>query len=447
MDKMKCIERSFYMPINNRFVVREYNLPHHYNGKVFEEKVIGIGLLDPEINIILPSPLTNYIRSNFTGQSGSLNSQRNGASELTKFLNYISQQINDNDPDFIELKKTGLFGLNLIHGSEYITYNSIRSRNGEISSGYVYRLEYYLKKFYKWLKKNSIIDYAEVEDNSPFNDLELGTVYPNRDENVSNKLVDFGENRWGLVKKFIAISKVVAPEISLGICFQFFGGLRVGEIVNLTKDAIESPYYWSNDDVGSNKFILKVRDRHKEIFINKKNLQHEQVKRPRNQALIVSQLLSTIYKEHKTLLEKVTQESSSINPNALFISPRTKNVLTGKAYKDRFQKVKKAFLEHVSEDDYMYLIQKDWSTHIGRGVFTNLLLDLGASVSELAIARGDKNINSALAYVEEFNALQLTSEAVNALSKQYSEEVKKAYDNQNANIPENINAQEYLYGA
>ena len=136
------------MPINNRFVVREYPLPHYYTGKVFEEKVIGIGVLDLETNIILPSPLTNYIRSNFTGKSGSLNSQRNGASELTKFLNYIIEQINHNNPDFIELKNTGLFGLNLLHGSEYITYNSIRSKNGEISSGYVYRLEYYLKKFY-----------------------------------------------------------------------------------------------------------------------------------------------------------------------------------------------------------------------------------------------------------------------------------------------------------
>ena len=56
---------------------------------------------------------------------------------------------------------------------------------------------------------------------------------------MSEKLVDFGENRYELVQRFIKITQDVAPDIALGICFQFFGGLRTGEVVNLTKEAIE----------------------------------------------------------------------------------------------------------------------------------------------------------------------------------------------------------------
>ena len=90
--------------------------------------------------------------------------------------------------------------------------------------------------------------------------------------------------------------------------FSIFGGLRTGEVVNLTKEAIESPYFWDNTNLGENKFILKIRERHKELFQNKTNLQHEGVKRPRNQALLTNPLLSQVYKEHKQYLERLNNQ-------------------------------------------------------------------------------------------------------------------------------------------
>ena len=86
------------------------------------------------------------------------------------------------------------------------------------------------------------------------------------------------------------------------------GGLRTGEVVNLTKEAIESPYFWDNTNLGENKFILKIRERHKKLFQNKTNLQHEGVKRPRNQALLTNPLLSQVYKEHKQYLERLNNQ-------------------------------------------------------------------------------------------------------------------------------------------
>lgn len=124
--------------------------------------------------------------------------------------------------------------------------------------------------------------------------------------------------------------------------FQFFGGLRTGEVVNLTKEAIESPYFWDNTNLGENKFILKIRERHKELFQNKTNLQHEGVKRPRNQALLTNPLLSQVYKEHKQYLERLNNQKHKTQ-NALFIAKRTGEAMSGKTYTELFNKIKKNF--------------------------------------------------------------------------------------------------------
>lgn len=211
--------------------------------------------------------MTHYIRTYYRGASKSLSSQRNAAYEVIKFLNYINKQIENESTEFMNLKHEGLFGLKLTHGSQYISYLSLKARNEELSSDYIYRIESYLIKFYQWLSANQIIhEKINAEKGSPFNNLELETIYPGRDERLSEKLVDFGENRYELVQRFIKIAQDVAPDITLGICFQFFGGLRTGEVVNLTKEAIESPYFWDNTNLGENKFILKNKRKTQRII-------------------------------------------------------------------------------------------------------------------------------------------------------------------------------------
>lgn len=413
------------------FIVKEYDNVHYINGRVIKERVVGIGIKDKKTNRVYPSPLTHYIRTYYRGASKSLSSQRNAAYEVIKFLNYINKQIENESTEFMNLKHEGLFGLKLTHGSQYISYLSLKARNEELSSDYIYRIESYLIKFYQWLSANQIIhEKINAEKDSPFNNLELETIYPGRDERLSEKLVDFGENRYELVQRFIKIAQDVAPDITLGICFQFFGGLRTGEVVNLTKEAIESPYFWDNTNLGENKFILKIRERHKELFQNKTNLQHEGVKRPRNQALLTNPLLSQVYKEHKQYLERLNNQKNIKNPNALFIAKRTGEAMSGKTYTELFNKIKKEFLQSLSDEgrmnDYLFLTDKKWSTHIGRGIFTNFLLQVGATIPEIAIARGDKNLSSVMSYVEEKNALQLTKEAI--------DNIRLAAETQNANI-------------
>ncbi|WP_342534988.1 hypothetical protein MHI04_15310 [Lysinibacillus sp. FSL K6-1151] len=404
---------------NLKFLPKKFKLPISMNGSVIYDEVYGIGLYNETLDIILPTPLSTYIRTTYRGKSGSLSSQKSGAYELTKFLNFILEKIEKGDSDYVDLTDEGLSGLRLIHGSEYITkYTELTLEDSHRSPNYVYTIENYLINFYNWLKKNSLIQFESTYNNSPFNDYELGTRYPTKDERININLSDFGSNRLNLVLKFIDISLKIAPEISLGICFQFFGGLRIGEVVNLTKEAITKPLYWSNDN-GSNQFILEIRDRQNLLFGHKKNWTHEQVKRPRNQAVMVSGLLSNIYTEHKKYL--ASAENSTSVKEALFISPRGHLPMSGKNYIDKFNKVKKAFLTYLSQneqvEDYLFLTAKPWSTHICRGVFTNILLSSGMHPIEVAIARGDKNTNTIMKYIEELNSIQEVTIALNKLYK------------------------------
>ncbi|WP_242315120.1 hypothetical protein [Bacillus cereus group sp. BfR-BA-01355] len=423
------------MDVVNSFIfrVREYKAAEFDKGILNFKQAVGIGLYDLHREVVLPTPLTNFIKGVYGRRSQSLSSQRNAASEVCKFLNFVIERTKENDEDFLSLQQEGIKGLTVLHGAKYISYQTIRSKRGEIKGSYVYRMENYLIEFYYWLQKQNIIEKdfelkyklssykgnARTVKVSPFNDLELGTLYPNRrDEIVDNRIVDFGKNRYNLAVKLIRVAEQIAEDIAFGICLQLFGGLRKGEVVNLLRTSLKP-----QGSYGKSGLIIEVRDNRELIFQNKKSTIHEQVKNPRNQSILISSLLSSLYQKHFERLNRLEKIGLLKNEKALFISMRTGKPISGKQYYQKFNKVKGKFLEVLSKEgnieDFEYLFENSWSTHICRGVFTNFLLDIGMSVLEIAIARGDRSIESALAYVEEKTALENMEIAVNKLKQHY----------------------------
>lgn len=412
----------------NKFVVREYKVEEIIGETIIKTATIGIGFVSKNTGNVYPSPLTNFIKSNYRRKGKSLSSQRNAAYAITRFLNYIEEQIDEGDDDFLLLKTKGLSGLELIHGSKYITYLSLQARIKKLSANYVKNQMMYIIYFYAWLKDQEIIEgdfeltYKEVRGKSgilsiasnPFDDIELGTVIVGRDERVPTALVDFGSNRYPLTLNFINTARLIAPEIALGICYQFFGGLRRSEVINLTKHSVKQ--------IGKST-ILEVRDNQEILFSHIKNTSHLQVKNPRNQALLANDLTDSVYRGHLTWLEQSEKEGKTKSNQALFISPTTGNPMTGKQYYIKFTEVKMKFLKQLSEegnmDDYLLLAQNDWSTHLGRGVFTNFLLDIGLNPTQVAIARGDNSINSSLAYIDEKTAIESMNLAVNNIREAF----------------------------
>ncbi|MEM5643101.1 hypothetical protein AAHB52_20960 [Bacillus toyonensis] len=72
-------------------------------------------------------------------------------------------------------------------------------------------------------------------------------------------------------------------------------------------------------------------------------------------------------------------------------------------------------------EDVEFLTSLPWSTHIGRGVFTNFLIDLGLSIEEIANLRGDRTLKATLEYVEKRTSYSKVQEHVNILTSVYGE--------------------------
>lgn len=425
-----------------RYVTKSYTQYSYAFGKVYTHNQIGIGIQQEGVGFVVPSPLTNYIIMQFADRGKQLTTQKNAASEIVKFLNFCINQI-ENDPDFEELKTRGLFALDLIHGAKYINWLTMRANAGEIKDRYPIAVSNHLAQFYEWLVDQKIARIEEISNKledeldeqpyassekkidvhltsrSQYNKFKVKSIFKRAGarfpypQDTMEKISDFGPNRLALAYKFIDICEVIAPEIALGVCFQFFGGLRRSEVINLTKDAFHYPPY--HQDVSDNRktMIIHVSDRQNEVFTHLNSLVREQVKRPRLQSVMPFQKLFAVLRRHKERLRQINPPT-----NAIFVDPKTGLALSGKQYATRFNAVKAAFLEQLSKEnhiDYDFLADNPWATHIGRGVFTNILLDQGADLISIAIARGDKTLDTVIKYVDARRAIEQTQEAVNSL--------------------------------
>lgn len=138
-----------------------------------------------------------------------------------------------------------------------------------------------------------------------------------------------------------------------------------------------------------------------------------------------------MYEKHKEILLRLERAGKIKNNKAMFCSIHTGKPITGMAYWERYTKIKDKFLEYVleaSEKDYLLLTSKPWSTHIGRGIYTNMLVFLLRwSASEVAIARGDSNIESAQSYIEEQNVKKKTEDAIEILARATVQANNKIY--------------------
>ncbi|WP_394548148.1 site-specific integrase [Priestia aryabhattai] len=407
-----------------KFVSREVKVNEIFKGEMRNLRVIIIGVLDKDSNIIYPHPLTNFIKSMYEYQGKSINSQIIPAQVVCKFLNFIIDKLKAEDVEFLSLIEEGINGLKRLHASRYITTLSLEGKDYRTVSHH----EKYLNKFYIYLKEMNIID-EEFEyqlskgkgnkiPNSIFRHPSLSTRYPSKQtsEVRAAKLKDFGKNSANLTAHFINIARNVAPEISLGLCFQFYGGLRRGEVVNVTRSDLIIHYRESME--------VQIKDNRRLLFPRLTNTNFENPKRLNyldinlaKQTILDNDLVWDVYDEHLKTLDILIKKGKCTVNSALFIDKDGKP-MSGKVYERRFKKVKKAFLDSLVEyNDFSILNKTIWNTHIGRGVFTNLLINMGLTVTQLAIARGDRNINSALKYIDEtFTNIQI-QEAIDEFKK------------------------------
>jgi len=298
----------------------------------------------------------------------------------------------------------------------------------------VEKRELILTSFYEYLIKQDIIKPEfELERKlikgsnkqtleSPFRHPAFSTVYPPKNKKPSNTLTHLNDR---LINEFLQLAKVMYPSMVLGIYMQMFGGLRRGEVVNLTIDAVHRE---------SKSVTLDVFDRQELLFGNV-NAAHSQVKKERKQPLFYKMpknkkkkkggnhpffytlFFKLLFEDHMKQLLKIKNRHKT----ALFIN-KEGAPMTGEVYSKWFNDIKKKFIALLKQNpsrygDYLLLKDSSWSTHIGRGVFTNLLFTkTKLSPAQVAAARGDSTLDAVMSYVDQITIKEQLSDAINNLS-------------------------------
>ncbi|NRF93228.1 tyrosine-type recombinase/integrase [Paenibacillus frigoriresistens] len=396
-----------------RFIYRQTNLD--------SSRVFTIATIDCD-GIEIPHPISDFL-SEYRGNSMSMERERQAASLACQFLNYVRDMTISRNADFTQLVDQGLFGLNFIHGSRFLDHqdDQVNNRGERVKRDTVDRKEYILTNFYSFFQKKGVISQSliiptyhnekgQLVEASPFKRKRSNA----QKEPVRKDLRDFGENRQQILVEFIDTAKSMkwGKIIALGLATQGFGGVRRGEVVNLTIGSVMQ--------IGKS-LIVNVQDRQNHLFAHKKNTAKEQVKKKRKQDLLPSNYLINLYEEHLSWLKEYTREVKPLVKDALFIN-RFGRPLTGKSYEKMFKRIVERYLKVLLAqgryNDYTFLTSKPFNTHTLRGVYTNICLDdLGMSERETANARGDADENTVAEYLEELTAKKKMERAIGQLTQ------------------------------
>ncbi|MGG4094470.1 hypothetical protein [Paenibacillus lautus] len=361
-------------------------------------------------------PLTEFIFHYWKYRA--YNSQRLHANYLCSFLNYI---LIDNQQKY---KLSSLKELRFSHGTDYL--NELTKKDKSRMT--LRKAERTLTLFFEFLAKKKLL--VHVNESSLKKRLLYGKS--NQKYTVSPfKGVIMPRNKQGhiahdlpeqYILPFIELAVKTANPIALGIYMQCFGGIRQGELVNIRKSDVNS--------IGSfGEFGLVVRLEQKNLRMDiKDSAGSSGVKKPRRQIVFpIQDWLQMLYRNH---IENYPPMDGS---DALFVN-RDGKAMSGQSYRAYFSKLKKEFLKQLRKssnpDDLIYAVKLEeykWSTHLGRGIFTNLLAEEADNPYDIALPRGDSNLASSLVY--QGNTERMRKKLENRMQHLYKDYLPKLIKN------------------
>lgn len=380
---------------NYRFVIVRHSYERDIrNGSIKDEQALILYKnMKNGKNIV--HPFTEYIITEY--RHSKIKTQIDNGSKIVTFLNYILDNCK-------RLRVDNFCSLNYEHASIFLNYYC-----GILKTDTALRYLKELSKFYYFLAKRNILDDCNENDFkinkyigtnakemkriiAPFPNIKL----PKRDVRSRNEH-DMPPELQGLLME-VAIEEV--NRIALGVALQMFGGVRMGELICLTYSSIRTIGYY-----GENGLILKIQDR-----VLREDLKNNSgkgfAKRQRyQQALSPFGFMGWMFKRHKIKYHR------NKNCDAIFIN-RNGDPMSYESYKYYFNVLKKKFLDRLEESENpvlksqaLVLRSKRWLTHIGRGIFSNNLVQTMSNSSEIQALRGDTNINSHYVYIADSRRL------------------------------------------
>lgn len=307
------------------------------------------------------------------------------ADYIVPFLNYITFQLNEKELPSVQ-------DLTFDYGAEYLSkYGEGKIRNTVLDCDRV------ISKFYYFLAERNMLNHINKGDfifvtnknGTPILQSPFKSKYTPPSSRVANRLHNIEED---LIFEFLYTAIKIVPQIALGVYFQIFGGLRISEVVNLVYSNISV-----KEAYGRNGMVVRLIKTN--LRPDLKDDATTSPKKPRNQPIIpIGNCLYLLYKEHIKRYRNPLTDAVFIDFNG---HPMSKDT-----YRRNFERLKKAFMNRLKSSNSIhlklysnFLNTQPWSTHIGRGIFSNILSEIANNATEIAVWRGDSSLDTALSYV------------------------------------------------
>lgn len=323
-------------------------------------------------------PISEYIVRKHRNDTAA--TQKNVAGAICRFLNFMRQQ--------------GVVDFSDLTVGDVELYLNTLSYEG-VSREYLSQTEYNLKQFYYYLAvEKQILPHVSPSEfvhvpNANGESLKLPVDVKRPRKKAVQKVESISEQYIGLL---IRTAVRYAPQIAFGFILQFLGGLRAGEVVNLSKSAVRTIGAYGYDG-----WLVDVS-----VRVLREDIATGGVKSPGLQRVFpLGKMGADIYKMH---MERYTSPSDS---DVLFINTRG-DAMSDRSYRRYFNVVKERFIDILRHSDdtndiiyAQYLSEWKWSTHIGRGTYSNMGSKITNNPFELASMRRDKYPLSSMPYIAE----------------------------------------------
>lgn len=345
-------------------------------------QLVSIDIQIKDLGISIPTPFNAFL---LEYQSRKTSTVAMVASQIARFLNYLFITMEDPITSIDELK--------FQHGIDFLSMLPCQ-KGGKA------QCSEYLSKFYHFCKQQGI-EISDFKEEPNTYQKYTKNVFKGRYIVEPKKTADaIHEIDTAYLPMFFDTARDIAPDICLGLFFQFAGGLRASEIVSVEYSSIRLIR-----DSGIFALSLKLED--KDLRPDLSSAFISKVKRNRTQVVlpIFGDRLEQAYEEHKKFYRKE-------NISAVFID-KNGNPMTVNTYWKRFNRVKKEFIRRLYEcpnmEPQMYAVFLEsyrWSTHIGRGTYSNIVAQNANSISEIAVMRGDSSLSSSLPYLNDSRSVE-----------------------------------------
>ncbi|MDZ3952280.1 site-specific integrase [Bacillus thuringiensis] len=368
------------------------SFPSHLMQKTIRKQHATIALKNNRTSHPIIHPISAFIFDNWKHKS--YNTMKAHAQNLVVFLNFL----------LLHKKKYNLHSIRDLHlhcGTDFLNQLALKKKARATLLSYQRTLTHffiYLSKQGNPVIPANILTHNQSIKKSKFSlsaPLFTDVIVPSKKKTIEHNIPHT------YILRFLELAFHVANPIALGIYMQIFGGLRIGEVVNLTYADIKTigPF-------GQDGLLLHVQHHQNRTDI-KDRAGTNYVKKEREQLVLgFRNWLQELYKSHQTTYKSNSQH------NAVFINKHGKP-MTGTSYRYYFQKTKDAFLTYLQQSENAHdqiasisLRHTSWSSHIGRGIFTNLIAENAKQPQDIMLLRGDDHLLSSLTYMAQTNRMK-----------------------------------------